>query len=236
MKNLFESGIRTLFLPVPMVLSKKETDALERFAKQGGTLVSEAFPGLYDDTGLLDQESEALLRLFGLEHIEVQGLAPQECAVAMKDGCELFRGMLYRQVVRPMEGTQVKAAFSDGAPAMTERRLGKGKAVWLGTFAGMEYARTQHPDNEAFLAGLMIESGYPQFAKITATEASQGLPCLAPLVRLLETEESYIVVALNYMNQPANIHIDLTSPWEGRNSLDFDLGPSACVWRPYQKP
>lgn len=234
--SIYESGIRTLFLPVPMVLSKTETEKLTKFVISGGTLVSEAFPGLYDEAGLLDLESTALRQLFGLDHAEVQGLAPEESAAAISDCRELFRGTLYRQAVRPLAGTEVKASFSDGAPAMTERRLGQGKAVWLGTFAAIDYAKTQYPANESFLAGLMCKNGYPQFQNITAAEAEKGLPCLAPFVRLLETEGSYIVVAMNYMNGPANIHIDLASPWEGKNSIDFDLGPSECAWRPFKKP
>ncbi len=234
-EDIFDSGIRTLFLPVPMVLSKAETEGLRKFVQSGGTLVSEAFPGLYDETGLLDQNSDTLMQLFGLYHVEVQGLGPEESAVALKNGGELFRGTLYRQVVRPMEGTEVIAVFPDGAPAMSEYRIGQGKAVWLGTFSGIEYAKTQCSLNEAFFAGLMRKNGYPQFAKITATEAAEGLPCLAPLVRLLETEESYIVVAVNYMNSPAKIHIDLAAPWEGKDSIDFDLGPSECAWRTFKK-
>jgi beta-galactosidase GanA len=235
-ENINNSGIRTLFLPVPTVLSKAETDALERFVISGGTLVSEAFPGLYDETGLLDQESTVLMQLFGLEHVEVQGLGPEESAAAIKDNSILFRGTLYRQVVRPSKGTEVKAVFSDGAPAMTERRMGQGKAVWLGTFAGIDYAKTQYPINEAFIAGLMQKSGYPQFHDIIATEASQGLPCLAPLVRLLETEEAYIIVAVNYMIRPANIHIVFTFPWEGKYFIDLELDPSECTWQSFAKP
>jgi hypothetical protein len=235
-ENIYESGIRTLFLPVPMVLSKTEAEALKKFVMSGGTLVSEAFPGLYDETGLLDQESDTLMQLFGLEHVEVQGLGPEESAAAIQDGSILFRGTLYRQVVRPTEGTMVKAAFPDGAPAMTEFRLGQGKAVWLGTFAGIDYTKTQYPANEAFIAGLMRKNGYPQFAKITATKASDGLPCLAPLVRLLETEDTYIAVAINYMNRPANIHIELAAPWEGKDNINFELGASECAWTAFKKP
>jgi beta-galactosidase GanA len=132
-ENIYESGIRTLFLPVPMVLSKTEAEALKKFVMSGGTLVSEAFPGLYDETGLLDQESDTLMQLFGLEHVEVQGLGPEESAAAIQDGSILFRGTLYRQVVRPTEGTMVKAAFPDGAPAMTEFRLA-GESGMAGDF------------------------------------------------------------------------------------------------------
>jgi hypothetical protein len=114
--------------------------------------------------------------------------------------------------------------------------MGQGKAVWLGTFAGIDYAKTQYQLNESFIAGLMQKNSYPQFRTITATEASQGLPCLAPLVRLLETEESYIVVAINYMNKPANIHIELACPWEGKHFIDIELDPSECTWLSFAKP
>ena len=47
-------GVRSLYLPMPLVLSLGEESALTAFVEGGGTLVSEAGTVLYTEAGALD--------------------------------------------------------------------------------------------------------------------------------------------------------------------------------------
>ena len=123
--SLWEEGLRTLYLPMPLSLSAHEIDALRTFAERGGTIVSEAFPGLYDEGGHLETSALALRTIFGLEHVEVQNNPHDGAAMLYPlDGTPAFAGRLYRQIVRPLDGTQVLAKYADGLAAATSCSLG----------------------------------------------------------------------------------------------------------------
>lgn len=229
-ETLMEDGVRTLILPMPMVLSQRETDALERFVRAGGTLVSEGFPGLYDQGGKLDAQSTALNRLWGLKHIEVQPLTEESLG---RNGA--FDSSLYRQVVEAEEYVRVLNRFSDGAPALTERRIGRGRAVWMGSFPLYGYGENHSDRTAECLLAYLNRAGYAQWEALEATPATPGLPRRAPVIRLLATEQEWIVVLLNPMPVDARIDIRTAAPWEGQRELHFSLAKGECLWRSYRK-
>lgn len=234
-ETLYEDGVRTLLLPMPIVLSQRETDALCAFVERGGTVVAEACPGLYDETGKLDERTRALRQLFGLAHVELQGL--KEGARVSAEGGEgvAFVGSLYRQVVAPEENVLLKAVFADGYPALTERRLGKGKAVWLGSFVAMLNAKTRQRATEETLLQYLHRGGYPQFQSIKVSASDNAGPGLAPVVRLLETEDQYILVGMNFCETRAGVAVTLRDSWQGEGVLSFEMGPGEAFWKAYGK-
>ena len=70
--ELADSGIATLYVPMPLVLTPREVKEMRRFVEAGGTLVGEACPGLYREDGLLEQSEAVLKKLFGLRHVEIE--------------------------------------------------------------------------------------------------------------------------------------------------------------------
>ncbi len=225
----FEEGVRTLMLPMPMTLSAQETDQLEAFIRAGGTVVTEAFAGLYDQTGLLDQRAQALRRLFGLEHVEVQGLASDEKAAAVKDGKACFSGSLYRQAANPLPGTKTLASFHDGMPAWTEYALGLGKGVWLGTFLSLPYARGEEMENEQVLVTYLRKAGYGAFASLDVPKGEGFFPALATVTRLHETDSHDIIIAVNPTGKEAPICITLDGPGDTRREISICVPPSDGV-------
>ncbi len=221
--TLYEDGIRTLLLPSPMTFSAAEMDALEAFAAKGGTIVSEACPGLYDGHGVLERQGSALKRLFGLSHIEVQALESGKTVVARQDGQEVFRGAEYRQAVRPCEQVAICASFEDGAPALTERRLGEGRAVWLGAFVFAAYAGQRHAETERLLLSFLRLNGYPQIDELKIT---RGKERAAVVARLLETDGGYHMALVNPTGENARVRV---VPSEGLGSeVTVDLEGFAC--------
>jgi beta-galactosidase GanA len=215
--SLSSSGIKVLYLPMTLVIGEKEAAAFESFAAGGGTLVSEACPGLYDEAGLLEQSCAALERLFGLGHVEVQGIKDWgEVAAVLNDG-KSFSGRFYRQITAPKAESAVLARFADGEPAAIERPMGKGRTVWIGTYPSYHYEQCGDSGTGDFIAGFFDKSGYLEVRSIEvqavqaeggASEGAAAYPG-APVFRLLETEDEHILVFVNHGGNPVDITVQL---------------------------
>lgn len=196
--SLWEEGLRTLYLPMPLSLSAHEIDALRTFAERGGTIVSEAFPGLYDEGGHLETSALALRTIFGLEHVEVQNNPHDGAAMLYPlDGTPAFAGRLYRQIVRPLDGTQVLAKYADGLAAATSCSLGAGRAIWLGSFISGHYHETYSEACRLALTRWMRAEGFVCLSKLSiqGTGNDSRLQCV---VRLLQTDTQLALVAVNH--------------------------------------
>ena len=205
--SLHSSDIRTLYLPMPLVLGDAETAAFEAFVENGGTLISEACPGFYDESGLLEQSGSVLSRLFNLDHVEVQGAKEWgEVRVTLLDGSS-FTGRFYRQLVKPGPGVKILATYADGEPAITECRRGKGRAVWIGTYPSYHHEQSGDSTTCDFLASLLDRRGFKaiQAMEVDAVEPSDL--AVAPVVRLLETEAELILVCVNHCDHPVDVSV-----------------------------
>ncbi|MCD7907607.1 MAG: beta-galactosidase [Clostridium sp.] len=213
-EDLETQGVRFLYLPLPLVLSERETEILARFVEHGGTLVSEACPGLYRPDGLLDQEGSALKRLFGLTHREIQGIRDWGMVCArMEDGVE-FAGKWYRQLADPGADVRVLARFEDGEAAVTERPLGKGRAVWIGTYPsyyhehGFELDGARMRDGTRdLLTRFMSPGGYGLIDSVKLSGFQSGEISLAPFVRLHRSGGGHILTAVNHLDREARITV-----------------------------
>ena len=205
--NLWEEGLRVLYMPMPLSLSGREIDALKRFVRCGGTLVTEAFPGLYDEGGHLDQNSRALRELFGVGHVEVQNIEQdQTVRLYPADNAPPFSGRLYRQVVSPEETVSVLASFADGLPAMTSCRYGQGQAIWIGSFISGHY----HTSCETAAGSAMVRWMQPEGYACLESIRFFGQNCDSrhrPVVRLLETEDAYLLIVVNHTVDAVQVEV-----------------------------
>ena len=209
LEELVYPAVEILYLPMPLVLSAEERQAFGRYLLAGGTIVSEAGPGLYRPDGLLDQESLALAELFGLEHVEIQGLKDWgEVEVTGEAGIPDFTGRFYRQLIRPLTEVTVLGRFADGEAAVTERRVGKGKAVFIGTYPSYHYEQTRQENNSQFLCHWLSSGGYAQLKSIKHNASGDSEVALAPVVRLLKTDQDYILTAVNHCEQPVEVTVE----------------------------
>ncbi|MDD4850514.1 MAG: beta-galactosidase [Gemmiger sp.] len=207
------SGIATLYVPMPLVLSAHEAEKMQQFAKAGGTLVCEACPGLYREDGLLEQNATVLKKLFGLRHVEIEAIPDGEQVHAIWHGNgECFSGQLYRQVVKEKSGVNILAKFEDGTPAVTEYICGKGRAVWIGTYPAYRFEQSKDPAAADAITRWMQPQGYSILRRLSSTRVMQDDISLAPLVRLLETEDEWILAAVNHTKLPVSITAEFAEP------------------------
>ncbi len=239
-EELLDGTVDYLYLPMAIVLSEKEVTIMRRFVEEGGTLVSEACPGLYREDGAVDFESRALGELFGLDHKEIQA-APEwgEITAEWKNvpwARGTFTGRFYRQLVIPKEECRILAQFPDGEPAVVLRNLGRGQAVWIGMYPSYQYEHrpcgTEDEATTKLLIHWMHKSGYSVIRRIVMPDLYRGKITLAPYVRLLQTEEEYILCAVNHMPHEAELIVEL----EGEKRKKYVLKLLAangifCRWR-----
>ncbi len=208
--QLAAEGVRSLYMPMPLVIGDRERKSLSDFVSGGGTLVAEAGAGLYDEGGRLDQGCRALREIFGLDHVELQAM-PRWGFVRSGEGegVPAFSGKQYRQVVKPGDGVRILARFRDGAPAVTERRLGAGKARFIATFAALSFNELEDDATQALMLGGFDPAGYPCVRKLSVrSDGEPGKP-FSPVLRLLEGVGEFLVVVSNHMEVEVRIGLDL---------------------------
>jgi len=248
--SLAEEGVKVLYVPMALSLGDREIAAFRRFIQAGGTLVGEGVTGLYDEGGKLDQASRTLTGLFGVDHKEIEAFPDWGYADAVYDtglddtalsgaGTEkalvAFSGAQYRRVVVPQAGTAVIARFSDGVPAATSRTLGKGRAVFIATFAALEFHTRGTTATAKFIVGFFVPGGYPQLRSISVRggmydESGAAGIALHPIVRLLETGDGYILVAVNHRDEQLCIDIGCNTAYIREEGLSLNLdGASGTV-------
>ncbi len=125
---------RHAYLPYPVALSAESVDALTRWVEAGGTLITEAAPGYFDNAGgvTLDPRGGSLLRLCGVREAETE-FTPDLWSDIRLVGPELAAtGALIRQSYE-LAGAAALAHYSDGAVAAAVNRTGRGRAIILGS-------------------------------------------------------------------------------------------------------
>jgi hypothetical protein len=98
--------LESLYLPVALSISEREEEALAHFVEAGGTLVSEACSGLYDERGVLKQSAKLFYGILGLEQEAVDRTERVELVWKPEHASSLdtsFFGSLYRHTVRRLE-------------------------------------------------------------------------------------------------------------------------------------
>ncbi len=208
--SLAAEGVSRLYMPMALSLSPSEIEAIAAFAEGGGTVIGEAACGLYGPGGLLDEDCLALRRIFGLAHVELRGNPGWGPVTArMPDGSAGFTGSQYRHAVLPQAGTEVLAVFEDGAPALTERRTGAGKAVFVASFAALGYNEAEDEATRALILGNFDSRGYSCLRSLAlSSELEIGRP-FAPVMRLHETAEDFFIVVSNHLDAEVSIALGL---------------------------
>ena len=223
------AGLQVLYLPAAVALSDQELAHLAGFVEAGGTLVSEACPGLFDETGVLRGESAFLNLVLGLSGQELDAFD----RVDIEPGAApiRFSGRHYRQdfgAIRP--GTGILACYSDGRPAVFERRFGRGLAVLAGTFAALQAGCPEERGARDFITRWMNPCGYALLDRLEAGGKT--------LIRLHRESSRIHVTAVNYSDQPQTVkaafHFDYRTVLDGAGkslsqparSLEFSVGPN----------
>lgn len=135
------SVYRFVCLPLLGLMSKEHAEILEAYVRNGGILIGFSRCATSNEIGWFHRQIPipGLESTFGLKHIEADVLDDPEILFNGKE----YRGWMNRDIVEPLEGTEILATFKDGNPAITLAKHGKGFGVYLATQADSGYLQPE---------------------------------------------------------------------------------------------
>lgn len=207
--TLYSEGVRCLYLPMALSISRREQEQLLAYVTAGGRLIVEAGAGAYRENGALDMQQRFLRQLLGMEGVFFDKPRSARRAYAAHGG---FESGCYCQGFSHMAADcSVVARFENGMPAVVERAYGRGSVVWIGTFLSLEYWMHRSDGIRDFLRPFFLPNGYC---------AIQALQSNGMTVRLFKTETDYLLICLNRTPEPRRLQVRLA-----QCSLDRSVPP-----------
>ena len=149
---------QTVFLPYMIVMDDHKAHVLRDFVREGGSLISDASPGLRLENTWVSRTcpGHGLDEVFGA--VETRRIVNASTTARLDfDDCHLA---IQKNIIAELIPTtaDVTARWSNGAPALTKNKFGRGQAILCGLCPGI--AKYNEPDSEEvtefiqFLLGL----------------------------------------------------------------------------------
>lgn len=163
---------RAAILPLPVSMRKNYAKALSDFVEEGGVVVSETSPALFDEHGLaiVSPPGYGLDKAFGVKEKDSYSCSPHMWTSSIRDpdgpqwlqGIEDWKNCKIQIAgwIQHLEPTSAKAIFkSNDKIAGTVNSFGKGKAYVIGTFCGQSLRYYEDEGTVAFLVRILSEAG-----------------------------------------------------------------------------
>jgi beta-galactosidase len=178
------------------ILTEETANILKEYVKQGGVLVMGARTGYKDQYGRcpMHQMPGFASELCGVKVIDYTHLGPGDDEEYARWDEEVIEAPVFNDILEPMGEAKVLASFQgnyyDGAPALVENQIEKGRAYYYGAGFSTKTA-------EVFLKKLRFASPYSHLLDI---------PEEAELAVRMKEGQAYLFV-LNYMSYSIKINI-----------------------------
>jgi beta-galactosidase len=217
------SQYRIVFLPYPVMLSESVAEQLKQYVAQGGTAVAEARLAWNNERGFaspvipgfgLDQIFGAREKLIRPEPEPQLVIQPAANLLGFKPG-DSIAASSFEEDLLPLPGAQVLARFPGGEAAMVQTSYGRGKAILVGSFAGLAYQRKHDPSTRELLLSLAQAAGVSPEVLVSGPETSELE------VRRLASADQQFVFVFNQANAAADASISLHMPWEVKRANDL---------------
>jgi beta-galactosidase len=161
-----------LYWPMPTVCSDELASSLERYVREGGTLVAEASPGEHDEHGRHRPgwPDGVLGELFGARVID-NDIVPS-ALVSLGDGSlagEWRADSIEVTTARPI------GYFADGTVGITLQGHGAGRAILVGTYPSLHYGKHRDPSTRSAVAQLLGATTHEGPALASWREPQPGL-------------------------------------------------------------
>lgn len=135
----------------------------------------------------------------------------------LRQGTKVYGAMVRERFF--VEGAEVLATYEDGEAAITTHRYGEGRAILIGSYAGLAYQWLGHPSNRALVAGLVDDA-----VQIARPHVAGGA---AVRVDVLRREEEAMVIVQN--NTGREIEAAIRLPVDVPGPLAEQFGGPAPV-------
>lgn len=125
--------------PHPTIMDEKRARLLKEYVEQGGILVIGCRSGYKDRNGkcVMLPQPGLLQEITGSDVRDFTFVSPAEEAVRASWGGRKIEMPLFNDILEPLEGAEILAVYDNsyyaGKAAVTEKKLGKGKALHFGS-------------------------------------------------------------------------------------------------------
>lgn len=171
---------RLVYLPSPHIVDARAAEALRGYVREGGTLISEASPGLRDERGWVSARvpNDALAELFGCRETGRLERDRRETLAISIGGrrAELESGRVTSQI-EPTTARRIGVWRSGGCGASLNR-YGKGEAILVGTDMGEAYHSFKGKGLLEFIRLLHDRAGCEQPARLAGARGTVSARCL----------------------------------------------------------
>jgi beta-galactosidase len=167
--NDLNSEQEILYLPYPVMLTRKTVEKIKNWVNSGGRLISEGCPAYFGNQGRagIRQPHYGMDELFGVEQEYVQ-FTPDlldDLVIQMNNGIQ-FRGGIYLQSYSTTGGEAV-GFFDNKRVAVVDNHFGSGKTRLVGSFPGYAYSMDPDSGTRSFFRELLCWAGKKQHISST---------------------------------------------------------------------
>jgi beta-galactosidase len=198
---------RTLYLPLPLMLTGEMAERLRTWVAGGGTLISEGCPGYFTDHGhaCAEQPGSGLGELFGVREASVE-FTPDLLERGVDRfvmGGEAVACGVYLQSYEPAGGRTL-GTYEDGRVAVVEHRFGSGRTLLVGTGAGEGYQLSDGRRGREWFRSLLDWAGVEPHIRVGES---------GPTARLHQDEDRLFLWVTNPATHPRTVRLRIGSSW-----------------------
>lgn len=195
------SGYQLVVAPENYMYTKGYAQKVEAFVAKGGTYVTTYFSGMVDDTDLCFIGQHPLEEVLGIIQEEIDAPSRDYCNFTTYQGKRFELGKL-REVVRPMDATEVLAVYEEdycaGMPVVTRHSYQEGTSYYLAAETNIEFLRIFYQKICEELGiknplGITLPYGVTVATRIQQKEA-EG-----------KSKQEEIVFVMNFLHEPVII-------------------------------
>lgn len=204
-EEIGKEQLKVLYLPMTLAMSEKTKNGIRKFVRNGGILIGEGPFGMYQENGELDMKFEFLREMTTISKVSIEKM--KEVQYATIEGySDKIRMENYR--IRAEGKCGIIGRYEDGVPAVVISEYGNGKVYWINNFLGQSYWNKREKEMGMFVASLFESNGYSMLKKLE----TNGM-----VVRMLETETEYYLIAVNHKKIPLDLSVNINQEYIRRN-------------------
>jgi len=212
-------------------VSRAASKNLADWVRRGGTLLSTAGAGMFDE---LDQPNTMLCALLGIEQKELsESKTPIHLEKQDLPFAEPIETIRWKNATMPAfgaksristDGARVEAVFSDGTPAISRNAVGKGTAIYCAFLPGLTYFKPALPkrpvdrsSRDDALCHLIPTAFDKNVGRLIGEVGQVNRPIVAsdPLVEttIIEAKQGTVITVNNWGGRPVkNLRVALKFP------------------------
>ena len=200
-KNKSIDKYNVLFVTNQVNMSDELGDGLKYYLSQGGTIICDGKFGEIHNNGLLHEDVPGC-GLWDDLGFSLLDMHPDNLSFSLKwNDTKLDCNGYYerREIELADDEVRVIASYSDGTPAIIEKKYGKGRILYISTFLWYGYFKENSAGTKEFMSLLDKEYGLSIYS-VSNNEIK---------VRSLKGENGRILFAFNYGDEKADADISL---------------------------